>query len=131
MDPFQITPFRCDIPWFSGTDSQTNGIVLLHDLCPGDIFPYLCISSEFNTFFNQQRQSPVDHLFGQFEVRNAISEQAARAVIFLEDGDRMSFPVQLLGSSQSSRTGADNSYFLASPPLRRMGFDHPFPSSLP
>ena len=47
------------------------------------------------------------------EIRNAISEQSADAVIFFKNGHRMSGPRKLLGRRKARRTGADDRHGLA------------------
>jgi len=53
-------------------------------------------------------------LFFHLEVGDAIAQQAAHAVVFLEHSDRMAHSRQLLRRCQSRRTGTDDGHFLAS-----------------
>src|SRR5205807_2463099 len=62
--------------------------------------------------------------FVELHVGNAVHEQPANAVGTLEDGDRVTGPVELSGTGQARGAGADDGHFLARALGRRFG-DHP------
>ena len=65
----------------------------------------------------------IDVAFFHFEIGDAIAQQAAHTVVFLEHGDRMADTRQLLRRRQSRRTRTDDSHFLACFLGRRLGLD--------
>ena len=54
-----------------------------------------------------------DLLLVELHVGNAIHEQAADAVLALEDGDAVAGLVELVGAGETGRAGADDGDFLA------------------
>jgi hypothetical protein len=60
------------------------------------------------------------------EVGDAVAQQAADAVVALEDRDGVARARQLLGGGESGRTGADDRDGLAGQPRRRLGSTQPF-----
>src|SRR5690606_2499256 len=69
--------------------------------------------AEFHTFGFHLGKSAVDVGLFQFEVGNAVAQQAADAIAFLEYGNGMPRAGQLLRAGQPGRPGADNGHFLA------------------
>ncbi len=59
----------------------------------------------------------------QLEVRNAVHQQAARAIGTLEERDAMSGAIELLSGSHARRPAADDRYALAGAHLWRLGDD--------
>jgi hypothetical protein len=68
----------------------------------------------------------VDDVLFQFEVGDAVAQQAADAIVFLIDGDRVAGAAQLLRCRQSGWTAADNGDFLSGGLRGRLGLNPAF-----
>ena len=66
------------------------------------------------------RHTPVNQTFVEFEIGDAIAQQAADAITLLEHRDRMSGPRQLLCRGQAGRPGANHGNFLSALMTRRL-----------
>ena len=75
-------------------------------------------------FFHQAQAAVYDFLF-QFEVRNAIAQQSARLGVPFKHGDGMAGGVELLGTGQAGRAGADDGHGLSGSVLRQSGAHPP------
>ena len=73
MNSLQLTPFRLNIAGLTCTDSDTNRIEIFHNLFAGNIFAYFASSFKNHTFLFEQRHTTVNHIFIEFEVRNAVT----------------------------------------------------------
>src|SRR5277367_4923279 len=67
--------------------------------------------AENNPFCLHLLKAPVDMRFFHLEIRDAVAQQPANAVIFLEHGYRMSSACELLCTRETGRAGADDRYF--------------------
>ena len=68
---------------------------------------------EFYAFLLQQLDAAVDDGFVEFEVGDSVAEQSAGGFVLLEDSNLIAHEVQVVGSSEASRTGADDGHLLA------------------
>jgi hypothetical protein len=59
----------------TSTHGDTHGIVLSHQLFACNIFPDFNAGPELDSFLAQQRKTAVDHVFVQFEVWYAVTQQ--------------------------------------------------------
>mmetsp|Transcript_97252 Transcript_97252/g.243817 ORF Transcript_97252/g.243817 Transcript_97252/m.243817 type:complete len:237 (-) Transcript_97252:4977-5687(-) len=83
------------------------------------------VCAEFNPFTGHELDATLDNLpLVRLHVRNAIHHQATDAISALEDCDMMAIDaIELVGSCQSSRTGADHGDSKPRAVLRNAG-DH-------
>ena len=110
----------------SRTHCQTDGIKFLHYVSSRNGFPDFNIGFENNSFFFELSQPAVDYVFIQFEIRNAVTQQSADAVVFFKNSNGVSFAVELLSGSQSCWTGTNHSHFFTRSGFGRSSLDHPF-----
>ena len=73
-----------------------------------DVAAHLAIQAEHDAASHQPIDAPRDDVLFQFEVRNAVGEQAARAVIAVVDGDAVAALAQALGGRQTGGPRADD-----------------------
>ena len=93
------------------------------------LFPHVSSGDKLNTFFTQQVDTSLDHVFSQFHLGDAIHQQPAYSIGALVDGNVVPRLVQLVGGRQAGRTGTDDGYLLIGAVGRRVGFDPPFGKS--
>ncbi len=93
-----------------GAAAQHNGVEGL-EFVDGDIRARRHAGFEHDAFLFEDIQPAVQHPFFQFEIGNAVTQQAAETVGALEEGDRMSGAIQLLGAGQSGRSRSDDGDF--------------------
>ena len=72
----------------------------------------LYIKSELNAFLLHEGDATIDDSLIQFKVRDTVAQQSACSFVLLEHGDGVAHVVQVVGSSQSGRTGTNHSHLL-------------------
>ena len=70
--------------------------------------PMSALGPEHRALGRHLVEPPIDEVLGHLEVRDAVAQQAAEAVVALEDGHVVAGPGQLLGSGQPGRPGTDD-----------------------
>ena len=76
-----------------------------------DVYTDIGIDAEVYPFLLHNPNAAFDDPFFQFEVWNAVTQQAPNAVFALKQGDLMASLVQLCRSTQTRRAGTNHYYF--------------------
>ena len=107
VDTFQFAPGNSQVTRGRSSGTDAVGIKTFGEL------PYIHVAVHFekNALFFHHPDTAVDDGFVQLEVGDTVTQQTAGSLIFVEDGYSVTFSVELVGSSQSCRSGADNGYF--------------------
>src|SRR5690606_40189842 len=101
-----------------GAAAEHDGIERI-ELLDGIVSPDLRIRDEPHTLLFHESDTSLDDVLLQLEIRDAVAEQPADAVVPLEDGDRVPYAVQLIGSGQSRRPRADDGHATSGADCRR------------
>ena len=80
----------------SAPPAKQDGVVVLAECFDGNVDADMGIGQERYTFGPHLVDAAVNHVFFQLEVRDAVAQQAADAVVLLEDGDRVPGAAELL-----------------------------------
>ncbi|OPZ99517.1 MAG: hypothetical protein BWY71_00964 [Planctomycetes bacterium ADurb.Bin412] len=128
MDIFKTAARHRQIARLAGPHGDTDGVEHLAEVAGGDILSDGDIGTELDPLLAKLLQPPVENFFVEFEVGDAVAEQAADAVVFFKYHDIMAHARQLLGGGQTGGTGADDGHPLAGFFQGRLGLD---PALLP
>src|SRR5450432_3599945 len=100
MNAAELAAFDVEVARHARADRQNDGVeigeLFLVDHDAGD---------EFHAFAFQLRETPVDDLLFQLEIRDSVTKQTPDAIVFFEDRYRVPTPRQLLRRRQSRRAG--------------------------
>ena len=99
-----------------GAAAEDDGVEVLAEFFGGPFGVLADVDAGFenDAFLGEQVDAALDDfLLVELHVRNAIHEQAADAVLALEDGDAVAGLVELVGAGESGGAGADDGDFLA------------------
>ena len=77
-------------------------------LVEAEILADRAVQVEVDAAFGQQARAPLDHVFFQLEVGDAVDQQAADPVVAVVDVDLVAAPAQLLGDREPRGAGADH-----------------------
>ena len=92
----------------------------------GTLTPTCALVMEGDALGAHLLEAAVEDVLLQLEVGNAVAQQAADAVVLLEDGDGVAGAAQLLRGGQACRAAADDGDALAGVVLGRLGMDPAF-----
>ena len=133
MHTGQIASGNRQIAWRFGTTGKNYRIEFLAQLfcryqpfsITGNLARQHCAGDhgtgdKAHTFHTHLRHTPVNQAFVEFEIGDAVTQQAADAITLLEHRDRVSGPCQLLCRSQAGRPGANHGNFLSCLMTRRL-----------
>ena len=67
---------------------------------------------EFDAFLLEQGDAAIDDGLVELEVGNAVAQQSASSLVFLEDCHAVTHQVQIVGSSKSSRASTNHRHLL-------------------
>ena len=113
MDTLQLAAGQVQIARLFGAAGQQNRVKFLAQIPNRNVAAHMSLGLEPHSLGAHLLQPPVDEVFLHLEIRNAVAQQAADAVVFFEYRDLMSRARQLLRSRQSGRPGADHGHALA------------------
>src|SRR5689334_1705891 len=97
-------------------------MVFTQQVIDAHVYTYVGIAAKHDPFFFHQLYATVDGPFLQFEIGDAIAQQAAGRIIALEYGNRVAGIVELGGSGQAGRPGTYYGYLFAGTYIRLAGF---------
>ena len=121
--PFELASRHVEVARALGAAGQQNGVEfvaqIFHRNVPANVRPGL----ETHAFRGHLFEPPVKDALLQFEVRNAVAQQAADAVGLFEHGHPMSRAVQLLRGGQARGSRADHGHALAGAAGGRFGMN--------
>ncbi|EDK42380.1 conserved hypothetical protein [Lodderomyces elongisporus NRRL YB-4239] len=109
VDVLQLSTGNLQISWNGGTNSKYNGIIFSLQFFNSNILTNSGIANKFNAFCSQQIGPPLDYSLVQLHVGNTIHQQPTWPIASLVNSNRVSSFIQLVCTSQSSWTRADNS----------------------
>ena len=113
MYAFEVTPFYRQIARSLRSYGNADGIERIHYILGKDLFPHHGVDLKAHAFLLHKADAAVDDVLAQLEVGYAEAEQAARQLVFLEDGHLVAFMVKTVGNGQSCRSAADYGNALA------------------
>ena len=96
-----------------GTGGDDHGVVATSQFVPGDVDADVHSGAEAGALRRHLLEALVDVPLLHLEVGDAVAQQAADAVVALEDGDGVSGARQLLGRGEAGGAGADDGDGLA------------------
>ncbi|MNC21323.1 hypothetical protein D3C75_692980 [compost metagenome] len=123
VDALQLAAFSGKVAAFGGAAAKHNSVKLSLQLFRRIILANFCVGDEGDAFLLQQLHTAFHNGFLQLHVGDAVHQKPAGTVGAFEYGNGVPCFIQLGGSSQTGRTGADNGYLLAGALNRRLGFD--------
>ena len=96
-----------------GARRDEHGVVTRAQLSPSDVLADVDVGAEPGALCLHLRDARVDVVLLHLEVRDAVAQQAADAVVALEDGDCVARARQLLGRREARGARADDGDRLA------------------
>ena len=87
---------------------EDDGVDSGRELLEGEVAANLNAGRELDALGLQLLEAAIDHVLVQLEIGDAVAEQAAEAIVALEDGDAVAFAHQLLRGGQTGGPGADH-----------------------
>ena len=128
MHTLQVAAGHVELSRLGGAAGEADGVELPAQLTGVDLHADVDVRAEDDALRlhlgEPTRQEPLLHL----ELRDAVAEEAANAVIAFEDGDGVSGAGQLLSAGEAGGAGADDRDGLAGEGLGRLRLD---PSLIP
>jgi hypothetical protein len=113
MHAIEFSPWHFQVARLFRPAGQCHGIEVFQQLADRRGDTDVCIGVKGDTFRSHLLHAPVDDVLFHLEIRNAVAQQAANAIGFFEQLDRMACACQLLRTRQTGRTGADHGHALA------------------
>ena len=111
--PLRSAPGTAERPGLAGAHREADGVEHPPQVAAGDVGADVYARLELHALGDQLLQAAVQHVFFQLEVGDAVAQQAAYAVVFLEDHHLVAGAGQLLGRGQAGRPRADHGHPLA------------------
>ena len=103
-----------------GAGGDHDGVVARPQVVPGDVLADLDAGAEAGALGLHLREPQLEVLLLHLEVGDAVAQQAADAVVALEDGDGVAGAGQLLRGGEAGGAGADDGDGLAGEALGRV-----------
>src|SRR5690606_29736137 len=117
--------FDGKVAWSRGARADDDRIEVLAQQLRLDVLTNVGVAHELDAFLLHEFQAPLDHVaLVELHVRDAVHQQAARAVGALQHGDAVAGPIELCGRREAGRSGADHHNLLAGAVARRL-WNHP------
>src|SRR5881398_2494707 len=108
MDSLQLAAGDGEVAGFGCAATEDDGIKIAAEIFDFDVETDVGAGDELDAFFLHDFDAAEDDLFFELEVGDAVGEQAADAVGALKDGDVVAGFVELRGTAQACRPGADD-----------------------
>ena len=116
----QVTARDGQITRNQGSRRDHDRVVSRLEVAPADVLPDLDSSPEARALRLHLREARLDLLLLHFEIRDAVAQKSANAIVALIDGDGVPGARQLLRRGEAGRPGPDDGNSLARQTLRRM-----------
>ncbi len=126
MNAAEFAAWNLKVARMFGTACKNDRVEVMLQIFHGNILADMRAGNELHAFGFHLRQSPVDDVLFQFEIRNAVAQQTADAIGLLIDRDRVAGAAKLLRGGQSSGAGAYDCYLFPGEMLRRLGTNPAF-----
>ena len=101
VNAFELAAGNRQIARLLGAAAEQDGVVVFGERFDGHIDADMRVGQERDALGAHLVDAAVDHMFFELEVGNAVAQQAADAVVLLEDGDRVPGAAQLLRGSEA------------------------------
>src|SRR5438876_8939423 len=108
MDSLQLAAGDGEVSRLSRAAAENDGVEIAAEIFDLDVEADVSVGDELDAFILHDADAAEDDFFFEFEVRNAVGEQAADAVGALEDGNVVAGFVELSGGAQAGGAGADD-----------------------
>ncbi len=122
----EVGPGHVQRPRLAGAHAEANRVELAAQLGGGDVAADVHARLEPHALPRHLLQAAVDDPLLELEIGNAIAQQAADAVVLLEEHRLVAGPIDLLGGGQAGGAGADDRHPLARPRGGQDGLDPAF-----
>ncbi len=109
-----------------GAAAEQDRVVLSGERLDGNVDADMRVGQEGDALGAHLLDAAIDDVLFQLEVRNAVAQQAADAVVLLVDGDGVAGAAQLLRGREARRAAADDGDALAGVLLGRLGMNPAF-----
>ncbi len=113
MDASQLSAGHLQRPRLPGPQAQADGVEHAAQVAAGDVLAHRHARLELGALGHHLLQAAVEDVFFQLEIGNAVAQQAAQPVVFLENHDLMPGAGELLGGGQPRGPRADDRHLLA------------------
>ena len=87
---------------------EQHGVVRSADLVKADIRAHVAVEPEIHSPLDEFRDAALDRGLVEFEVRNAVDQKAAGAVVAVVDPDAVALAPERVGRRKAGRTGTNN-----------------------
>ena len=118
VDAVQLAAGDVQVARLLGAAGQQDGVELLAQILHRDVAAHVGTGLETHSLGAHLLDAAVDEVLLHLEIRDAVAQQAADAVVLLEDRDVVAGARQLLRGGQARGTGADHRDALAGADLR-------------
>ena len=105
---------------------EDDGVEFAAELLHRQIDADVHTGPESHPFLAHQHQAPIEHLFFELELGNAVAQQPTNAIGPLQHGDPVPGAIQLIRRGETRRAGANHRDPLSGPARRRPRHHAPF-----
>ncbi len=123
MHPGEVPAGNGEVARLERARRHHHGVVTRPQLVPGDVHPDVHARAEPCSLGLHLLEPGLEMLLLHLEVRDPVAQEAADAVVPLEDGDRVAGAGELLRRREPGRAGAHDRDGLTGEALRRMRLD--------
>jgi hypothetical protein len=126
MDAGEIASRHRQIAGRFRASGQRDRIERVEKLARRDVDADVRARTKFDALLGHLRHPPIDQVLFHLEIGDAVAEQAADSIGFLEQDDVVSSACELLRARHSGRARSDDGHALAGPHRRRKRHDPAF-----
>jgi len=119
VDTVEVTVRHFEVSRPSSSGSHDHRIVLGLDLVYIVSNTDVRVVDELDSLVSHKVETTLDDTFVELGVRNTVHEETSASVVSIVDSDFVTSLVELISSSETSRTGSNNGDLLASSVGRR------------
>ena len=123
MDAVELAAGDGEVAGVGGATGEADRVELVHQVAGVDVDADVDAGAEDDAFRLHLFEAAVDEALLHLELGDAVAEEAADAVVALEDGDVVAGAAELLGGGEASGPGADDGDAALGALLRRLGVD--------
>ena len=124
--PLSSRPGNVEIARSFRAARQHHGVKFLAQILRGNAAANVSVRLESDSLGHHLFEAPVENALFQFEVRDAVAQQAADAVILFKQGDFVARAIQLLRGGEARRARTDDGNSLPGARLGRFRLDPAF-----
>src|ERR1022692_1727442 len=126
VDAVQLAAGDREIAGLLGAAGEQDGVVAAAQIFDRNVAADVGIGDELDALGAHLLETPVDEVLFHLEIRDAVAEEAADAVVLFKHGDGVAGAAQLLCGGEARGAGADDGDALAGDIDGRLGRDPAF-----